>query len=359
MLSHADIVAWFGACDLPDGVYPHLPDANYFAQDRLGSTDFVKLHKAPADWWYGSRHNPDHKREPTDEMQFGSALHALLLEGEEAYERVVAVKPDYYPETDKKTGAVTLKPWHGSANYCKAWAAENADRPLHLTAVQDRAVRHMVALVLAHPQLGPVMRAGMPEVAILWTDPATGLRLRAKIDYLLPRFCIDLKSFGGDAKGLTLNQQVNALVAQRDMDVQRRMYFSARQAMAELIKAGALFGASPEEADWLTRVAAIDDWQWCWIFYRRREDGRGYAPMVKPVLRSHMRNGQFAPDITFTTGEEKLRIAKANYLTFRERYGLDVPWAVIEPAEEPDDAEFPAWIKNTQAPFQFAETTEA
>lgn len=327
--------------DLPSGVYVGLPDAMYFAQPRLGSTDLVILHKRPADYWYGSRYNPDHQREATDEMQFGSALHALVLEGEGAYAERVAVKPEVY--ADAKTGE--LKPWHGAATFCRQWAEINFGK-LQLTAVQDRAVRHMAALILNHPQLGPVMRSGLPEVAVLWTDSTTGIPLRAKIDYLLPRFCIDLKSFGGDAKGLNLTQQTLSLVAQRDMDVQRFIYFQARMAMKAMIEAGQLYGASPAQADWLTRVVEIEDWQWCWIFYRRRDDGRGYAPVVKPIVRSHF-------DKTFETGRLKTVAAFANFQAFMDRFGTGVPWAVVEETEEPEDHQFPAWMQNTTAPYVF------
>jgi hypothetical protein len=328
---------------LPDGVYVRLPDARYFGQHRLGSTDLTVLHKRPADWWYGSRYNPDASRTVTDEMQFGSALHAIVLEGEETYLERVAIKPATYP--DAKTGEA--KPWHGAAAYCKAWEADNAGK-LQLTQVQDRAVRHMGALILNHPELGAVLRSGLPEIAVLYTDTATGLQFRIKIDYLLPRFSVDLKSFGGDAKGLNLTQQCLSLVAQRDMDVQRYLYFQGRQRMAELIALGALYGATPDEAEWLKRVAEIEAWQWCWIFYRRRDDSRGYAPVVKPIIRSHF-------DGTFETGRQKTEIAVQNFLTFRDRYGFDTPWAVIEAAEEPADHAFPAWMANTNTPHQFEE----
>lgn len=346
--------------ELPDGVYVRLPDPRYFAQHRLGSTDLTVLHKRPADWWYGSRYNPDRKREVSDEMIFGSALHVLVLEGEGAYGQRVAIKPAYYP--DAKTGE--LKPWHGAANFCKDWEARHADLLL-LNEAADRAVRHMALLIQLHPELGPVMAAGMPEVAILWTDEATGTQFRAKIDYLLPKFSIDLKSFGGDSKGLSLTQQCLSLVAQRDMDVQRFLYWKARQAMAGLIAAGGLYGANPDEAEWLKKVADVPDWQWVWIFYRRRDDGRGYAPMVKPIVRSHTQPNpltgelEFAPDSTFESGRQKTAVALLNFQTFRSRFGLTTPWAVIDPAEEPDDHQFPAWMTNPQAPHQFPEAEEA
>jgi len=335
---------------LADGIYINLKPEDYFGQDRLGSTDLTVLHNRPADWWYGSRHNPHRpERESSDEMDFGSALHVLLLEGDDAYAEQIILRPEEYPETDRKgieTGI--LKSWNANANWCKDWL-EAHDEPgkLIITEDADRRVRHMAELVRNHPELGGPIQAGMSEVSILWTTD-DGIPLRARFDKLLPRFTVDLKTFGGDAKGMSTTQQCMGLVASRSMDVQRFLYFQARQKMAELLAAGALHGATGAEADWLRKIAAIDDWRWCWIFYRRRDDKKGYAPIVKPIMRSHF-------DTSFDTGRQKVGVALQNFRTFRDRFGFDVPWAVVEPSDEPADHSFPPWLKDVAEPVTFPE----
>lgn len=335
---------------LPDGIYVGLKDETYFAQDRLGSTDLTVLHNRPADWFYGSRHNPHRpEREVSEEMLFGSALHILLLEGDDRYAESVILRPEVYPEIDRKgfeTGE--FKPWNGNSNWCKAWLAEN-DRPgvVVLTEDADRRVRHMAELVRQHPELGAPIQAGLSEISVLWTT-ADGIKLRARFDKLLPRFVCDLKTFGGDAKGRTVKEQCLALVAQRHMDVQRYLYFQARCRMPDL----PIFGATPQQADWLLKVAAVEDWKWCWIFYRRRDDAKGYAPVVKPIMRSHF-------DASFESGRQKVEVALANYRTFRDRFGFEVPWAVVEPAEEPDDHEFPPWLSEVAEPVTFPAAEQA
>lgn len=333
---------------LEDGVYLGLSDERYFAQERLGSTDLVRLHRDPSSWWYGSRFNPHREdRSRSDEMEFGSALHAMVLEGEEAYRARVRVRPDEYP--DPKTGE--LKKWHGGAGFCKDWMEVN-DLPgvIILTEDMDRRVRHMAELILNHPELGAPMRGGLSEVSVLWTG-ADGVKMRAKFDKLLPRFVVDLKTFGGDAKGRTIKQQCLGLVAQRDMDVQRFLYFQARQKMAELIGGGHLIGGNDHEREWIAKAAKIEDWRWCWIFYRRRDDQRPYAPVVKPILRSHF-------DVTFDTGRRKCEVALQNFAAFTERFSGAVPWAVIEPTEEPEDHEFPHWLAEVSEPVIFPDLEE-
>lgn len=316
---------------LPDGVYAHLSPDRYFGQDRLGSTDLTTLHNRPADWWYGSRHNPHRPpREPSPEMEFGSALHALLLEGEDAYLEATVLSPyeDYRTREARE--------WR---------EGQRAQGRLILTEDMDRRVRHMTALIRNHPELGEPMSAGMSEVSVLWSTE-DGIKLRARFDKLLPRFSIDLKSYGGDTKGVSLTQECMGLVASRHMDVQRFIYWEARQKMAQLIADGHLYGATADEADWLRKVSAVEDWRWLWLFYRRQDDQKGLAPMVKPIMRSH-------DDSSFRTGQSKVAVALQNYRTFRDRFGFDTPWAVIEAAEEPADHEFPPWLNHVREPVTF------
>jgi hypothetical protein len=270
-------------------------------------------------------------------MQFGSALHALVLEGEEAY-CAAAVIPPFDNFRTKEA---------------QVWRDEQLlAGKLIVTPDMDRRLRHMAALILNHPELGEPMRAGLSEVSVLFTHEATGLRLRARFDKLLPRFTLDLKSFGGNARGVSMTQQCLWLVKDRHMDVQRFMYFLARQQMAGLIQQGKVFGATPEQTDWLRRVAAVEDWRWGWLFYRRRDDDKGHAPIVKPIYRSHF-------DQTFESGRQKFDVAAANYRTFVDRFGFKVPWAVVEPGEEPADHEMPYGIADCPLPVSFPKLAEA
>jgi hypothetical protein len=318
---------------LPDGVYVGLSEAAYFGQDRLGSTDLVLLHRDPASWWYASRHNPTRpERSHTPEMDFGSALHALVLEGEEAYAARAVVSPFDNFRTKE----------------AQLWRDEqHINGRIVMTEDANLRVRHMAALILNHPELGEPLAKGLSEVSVLWTTD-DGIRLRARFDKLLPLFTADLKTFGGDAKGRTTTAQCTGLVANRHMDLQRYLYATARARMADFIAAGQVKGASPAQVEWLTRVAAIpqERTSWCWIFYRRRDDERPFAPVVKPLIRPH-------DDVTYRTGEKKAALGIANYKAFVERFGFSVPWAVVEQTEEPEDHEFPPWLGDVPEPVTF------
>ena len=263
-------------------------------------------------------------------MEFGSALHALTLEGEEAF-TAATVQSQF---EDYRTAAA------------RAWRDEQrAAGKIVLSEDAERRVRHMAALILNHPEIGEALAGGLSEVSVLFTH-STGVQLRARFDKLLPRFVADLKSFGGDAKGRENKSQCLGLVARRDMDVQRFQYFLARQAMGGLINAGAVYGADADQTEWLRKVAEVDDWAWVWLFFRRRDDAKGHAPIVLPVVAQHL-------DVTFDTGRRKVETALKNYAAFTARFGFDTPWAVIEPTWQPEQYDYPSWLADVAEPVEF------
>lgn len=315
---------------LEDGVYVGLGEEVYFAQDRLGSTDLAKLHRGAADWWYGSRHNPDREdREPGAELAFGKALHLIVLEGEAAYDEAVVVSEfdDFRSKASRE--------WRDE---------QNARGKTILTASEDRRVRHMANLILLHPEFREALTEGMSEVSVLFTWQ--GLPMRARIDKLLPRFVIDLKSFGGHSRGRDAKDKALRIVAERHYDVQRFIYDRAREVMIDFIKAGKVYGADAGQAEWLRRMATVEDWSWVWIFFQRRDDSGATprAPVVQPIERPRF-------DITFDTGRRKAEAAAANYRSYVARFGLTEPWALIEPLWRPLDHDFPSWLSDVAEPL--------
>src|SRR3990167_4707282 len=70
------------------GVVFGMPAATYHDDPSLGASDLKRLLRSPADFWWFSKLNPN--REPTPDSPAklkGRALHKLILEGPEAFER--------------------------------------------------------------------------------------------------------------------------------------------------------------------------------------------------------------------------------------------------------------------------------
>lgn len=361
---------------LKPGVYIGLAEQFYFEVDALGSSDLSELKSNPADWWYGSRHNPD--REQKDDAQarrLGRALHALMLEGVRAYERSVSVEPDprHYPDVLKTADEIryllidnmirfpskpskqdlvdaAVKAGYGK----KIWDHIIADHlrkvaagRVPLTAAQDRALRHMAKLADSEPSIGPALRNGIPEVTVFWRRPSMPeILFRARLDSLAPVATIDLKTLS-NWKGRTIADMARRQIEEFEYDIQRRFYDEARayarafidagevMVFDENLKYGQFYGAdvlSRRERKILKDVAKNDSWRWIWLFYQLRDDRNHKAPIIIP--RSHEPSGE-----VWDEAGRKIDRAIENYQDYVKRFGFDTPWAHIEPARELDDTD--------------------
>ncbi|WP_445520516.1 PD-(D/E)XK nuclease-like domain-containing protein [Streptomyces sp. NEAU-174] len=123
----------------------------------------------------------DNPQPPKREFDLGNAVHtAVLGEGHDI------VEIDY-------------------PNYLKADARAQRDiaydeGKVPLLPKEKKQVDAMAAVVRQHPIAGPLFApgSGIPERSIWWTDPATGVRCRARPDWLktLPglTLCVDFKT---------------------------------------------------------------------------------------------------------------------------------------------------------------------
>ena len=81
-----------------EGVHLHMPESVYFGAGALGSSDLKMLYWDAPSWWASSRFNLE-RREPeritrSVAKNLGTGLHALVIEGEDAYTSKFVVEPD-------------------------------------------------------------------------------------------------------------------------------------------------------------------------------------------------------------------------------------------------------------------------
>ncbi|MFA5154787.1 MAG: PD-(D/E)XK nuclease-like domain-containing protein, partial [Clostridia bacterium] len=145
------------------------------------------------------RWRQDHPREDTAALAMGRAVHCAILEPAEFEERYI-VRPD----------GVDLRTKEG-----KAWRtdAEASGREI-LTAEQGETVEECVASVGAHPDVAGLLEGCLVEQVVTWTDPATGVECKGRLDALTRRQVIDLKTtrelvrFESDAARLLYHGQL-------------------------------------------------------------------------------------------------------------------------------------------------------
>ena len=181
---------------LADGIYPDMPRAAYDAiKDRANYSSLKLMDVSPAHY----RHGLDvGGRSDTKALKVGRALHVAVFE------------PHLYDEE--------IVTWDGGDRKGKDWkafAALNARREI-LSLAEAADVRNMAASVRSNPDAMRRLAAGEAEVTLLWTDPATGVRCKARLDWISASGAIgDLKSakdaspaaFGRQAYGLRYHVQ--------------------------------------------------------------------------------------------------------------------------------------------------------
>lgn len=127
------------------------------------------------------KYDRDHPQAPKKEFDLGNAVHAEVLG--EGHDIVEIEYPDY------KTGAA-------QAAKREAYAAGKVP----LLPKEKLQVEAMAAAIRQHPTAGPLFApgTGIAERSLYWTDPETGIRCRARPDWLkeLPglTLCVDLKT---------------------------------------------------------------------------------------------------------------------------------------------------------------------
>lgn len=147
------------------GVYEGVPSAHYHGWPAASSSKLkIALRRSFAHLRY-SIDNPDPS---TPAMEFGSVAHHALLE------------PDTFDRwhTEKPPGR------KGGKAHDAAVAEILAERPwATLVKPDDRELAfRMRDAVLAHPTTGPLFRAEGAELSLVWDDPDTGVRCKARVD---------------------------------------------------------------------------------------------------------------------------------------------------------------------------------
>lgn len=354
---------------IAEGVHLNLPEDAYFDQHALGSSDFHVLATDTPSWWYDSSYNPERReqRRRSRALVFGSALHALILEGEAAYARRFVVQPD--PEStqyaDNRLGMLKLLQDRGvhiskrdsfdpaklnehirragiahlvrqtaNADY---EAAKRAGRNT-LSEDEDRRLRRMAHQVAQHPDLGPNLKKGLSEVSVFWRpEDRPEILLRARFDKLLPNFTIDLKTFSNPRDESPEEATLQA-IQNEGYDLQAEHYREARRQLAHFVAEKRVFNWSaeggplrretvlPKLREELEAIAGQQSWTWVWIFYQVQSDdaGRAKAPVLVPWYTPP--SGEL-----FDNARATINRALDNYQQRVRAVGLAQPWAEIHP----------------------------
>lgn len=336
-----------------DGIYFGLPAEEYHADEAIGSTGMKKLIVSPVEWWWQTPRNPLYKpQKMTPAMIMGAAMHALVLEGQDEFDRrfVKEITPADYPNalatTDelkafldsrgrncKIKKADLIRQVLEEPNHPPIWqlvqeryAQENAGKTI-MGEEEYEAVLLSSRMVTANPELAPAFEGGMPEVSVFWT--VDGVRLKCRFDYLKIKSTIDLKSYAVKSAGRSIDSSIYQAIGAERYDVQGVHYGNGRMQIARFVEQGQVFG--DHNPRWLKAVADCRDWKWVWIFYKTTG-----APIA--------RGKAFDPAST-NWSNAQLEITKAleDYRACEAAFGNGI-WIDRTPIDTIGEGDLPSWL---------------
>jgi len=156
-----------------------LDPAEYHGLERLSSGGVKQMLRSPAHY----RQWKDTPTIPSPAMQFGSAVHCMVLEPHKV-EQVIAVMPDDAPDKRSNSG----KAWH-------AEFALNCAGKVVLSAEDNARAERTARAIIESPGFR-IIGAGNFETSLLWRDPHSNVLCKARPDFFASdgAICVDLKT---------------------------------------------------------------------------------------------------------------------------------------------------------------------
>ncbi len=177
------------------GIYYDIPFEQYVAWDAVNNSRLKLLERSPLHYKTGF------KNEPTASMALGSLCHAGVLEPLKLIERYTYM-PDFSRDVENVTSG-------GERSFSKATKYVKQCEDQFRTAmrgkeiIDETAYKKMIGIssTLSQCELMQFLRKkGSAEVSIVWVDSETGLRCKARADWVRdsqpqePLVVLDLKT---------------------------------------------------------------------------------------------------------------------------------------------------------------------
>jgi hypothetical protein len=294
------------------GIYFDLNEADYHADSALGSTDIKRLLQSGPDYWWDSPLNPDYSpSQPTPQQRFGRALHKYVLEGSQAFRSLYVRRPD---------DLVTL------TAKAKAELCPNGENVLDGEDF-DR-IEISAKLIAQNPDLASAFEGGVPEVSVFWD--ASGIRCKARFDYLKPRGIGDLKSIR-NWTGRSFDEACRRAIVDYRYDLQAEHYLQGRTQIPELVSDKKVYG--DHDPAWLQRVVAAERFAFQWIFFQAEGAPISWSCSLSP--------GSAILEIAARDRQQAFAI----YRHYQQQFKPGEMWLLQDPVSELQLADMPNWYK--------------
>ncbi len=333
------------------GLYFGMPEDEYHAIPALSASGIRNLMVSPMDFWARSWMNPEREHIETEPMKLGKAFHARIGEGREAFYSRYAREFDKseYPNalTTAEDIKQALRDLEQKVGGTKAELIERLREADPAAQIMDDIEEHYLgchngkvflkpeflrqieisaAMIEKHPDLSRCFRGGYPEVVIIWYDQATGVPMKARMDYLKIQAIVDLKTFSNPL-GKPIDRAIYGAMAGGKYHVQAATYLEADKQAIQFARAGVVHGDVDQE--WVKKYATVEERRFIFVFQQT-----GIAPVA--------RGREFPRHMVYECGAISMRDGMRRFSENLKQFGTD-PWIDVSAIEPFDDNDFPVY----------------
>jgi len=166
------------------GIYYDVPAEEYHEWDAVSNSRLAYLIATSPKHYKWRLEHPEPDK---DAWRKGRILHKLVLEPYD-FERVYAVAPDVKRNT--KAGKELWQKF-----------TDTLEGRTPITSAEYDEASAMAKAIRALPKADLLLSGGRAEVSVVWDDPDTGVRMKARPDYINDNLIIDLKTTRSFADG--------------------------------------------------------------------------------------------------------------------------------------------------------------
>jgi exodeoxyribonuclease VIII len=189
-----------------------MNNSEYFSNKEYVNFSSLKHYKQSPAYFKYMQENP---QKSTEEMNFGSAFHCLVLEPEKFDEQFFMLIDSARPEPDKTFGSKLNKEWRD--NILKV----NSDKII-ISFDDFNKIQSMISILSTDKQIKELLSNGIAETPIL--TELNNVKIKCKPDYKSINYIIDLKT---TTKGNSTPQQFCKTIANFMYHVQAALYLDA------------------------------------------------------------------------------------------------------------------------------------
>jgi len=372
--------------EIADGIYFGMLDDAYHAIERFSSSGMQNMLVSPATFWVNSWLNHHRVDRPLKSRIVGRAYHAARLEPalfERNYVRAPAKSdmpkgtlftgPDMGAALERlgapKSGSVReqadrLREWGYTGSvwqwHLAAWENAQAGRMGLAADVYDDIAEDMKR-IHSSPQIAALLSGGAAEVSVFWTCPRTGIKMKARLDYLKALAWIDFKTFD-NTRGKRLEQAIADAFRYNRYYVQAVAYRDAVEAIRNGL-VDIVGECADHERQLIAEIQLSPSPLDC--FYVFQEKGGVpnilarrfkfndlparhslHAAGLSETAQRRIEEVVGKPTAIMRKATVEIEYAKRLYLGYSEIYEPGDPWLPIEPVSDIGDEDFNSyWLE--------------